>query len=75
MNQSELRRHLIKHIGIFQNYNTSDLADFAETIMKGCDINKDGKVSKKVILLFTLKTFNLIFLQELTVILIALSNQ
>ena len=25
-----------------------DLADFAQTIMKGCDINRDGKISKKV---------------------------
>ena len=33
---------------IFQDYDTSDLADFAETILKGCDTNKDGKVSKKV---------------------------
>ena len=45
----DLSRHLIKHIGTFQDYDTSDLADFAETIMKGCDTNKDGKVSKKVI--------------------------
>ena len=31
-----------------QDYDTSDLADFAETILKGCDTNRDGKVSKKV---------------------------
>ena len=30
------------------DYDTSDLEDFARTIMKGCDINRDGKVSKKV---------------------------
>ena len=36
------------HIVTLQDYDTSDLADFAQTIMKGCDTNKDGKVSKKV---------------------------
>jgi len=41
------------------DYDTTDLADFAQTIMKGCDTNKEGKVSKK----------------ELTVILMALANQ
>jgi len=41
------------------DYDTSDLADFAHTILKGCDTNKDGKVSKK----------------ELTMILMTLSNQ
>merc|ERR1719431_408137 len=41
-----------------KDYDTSDLADFARTIMKGCDINRDGKISKK----------------ELTMILIALSE-
>jgi hypothetical protein len=35
------------------------LADFEETILKGCDFNKDGKISKK----------------ELTMILLALSKQ
>jgi hypothetical protein len=25
-----------------------DLAAFKETIMKGCDTNRDGKISKKV---------------------------
>ena len=33
-----------------QDYDTSDLADFADTILKGCDTNKDGKVSRKVII-------------------------
>ena len=33
-----------------QDYDTSDLADFAHTILKGCDTNKDGKVSRKVII-------------------------
>jgi len=41
------------------DYDTTDLADFAQTIMKGCDTNKEGKVSKK----------------ELTVILMTLANQ
>ena len=31
-----------------QDYDSVDLADFAQTIMKGCDINRDGKISKKV---------------------------
>ena len=31
-----------------QDYDSSDLADFAKTIMKGCDTNRDGKISKKV---------------------------
>ena len=42
-----------------QDYDTQDLADFEETILKGCDFNKDGKISKK----------------ELTMILLALSKQ
>ena len=33
---------------VIQDYDSSDLEDFARTIMKGCDINRDGKVSKKV---------------------------
>ena len=33
-----------------QDYDTSDLADFADTILKGCDTNKDGKVSRKVMI-------------------------
>jgi len=41
-----------------KDYDTTDLADFAQTIMKGCDTNRDGKISKK----------------ELTMILIALSE-
>ena len=32
-----------------QDYDSSDLADFAKTIMKGCDTNRDGKISKKVL--------------------------
>ena len=31
-----------------QDYDSSDLEDFTRTIMKGCDMNRDGKVSKKV---------------------------
>jgi len=42
-----------------KDYDSADLADFAQTIMKGCDINRDGKISKK----------------ELTVILMALADQ
>jgi len=33
-----------------KNYDSEDLTDFAKTIMKGCDINRDGKISKKIIL-------------------------
>ena len=33
---------------ICQDYDSADLADFAQTIMKGCDMNRDGKISKKV---------------------------
>ena len=33
---------------LFQDYDSADLADFAQTIMKGCDMNRDGKISKKV---------------------------
>lgn len=43
----------------FQDYDANDLADFEETILKGCDFNRDGKISKK----------------ELTMILLALSKQ
>merc|ERR1719210_1769305 len=42
-----------------KDYDTKDLKDFEEIIMKGCDFNKDGKISKK----------------ELTMILLALSKQ
>ena len=33
---------------VFQDYDSADLADFADTILKGCDMNKEGKISKKV---------------------------
>jgi len=42
-----------------KDYDSSDLTEFEETIMKGCDTNKDGKISRK----------------ELTMILMALSDQ
>jgi len=42
-----------------KDYDSVDLADFAQTIMKGCDTNRDGKISKK----------------ELTMILMALADQ
>lgn len=42
-----------------KDYDTTDLKDFEEIIMKGCDFNKDGKISKK----------------ELTMILLAISKQ
>lgn len=42
-----------------KDYDSSDLSEFTETIMKGCDVNKDGKISKK----------------ELTMILMALAQQ
>lgn len=41
-----------------KDYDNTDLAHFAQTIMKGCDTNRDGKISKK----------------ELTTILLALSD-
>lgn len=41
------------------DYDATDLKDFEDTIMKGCDFNRDGKISKK----------------ELTMILLALSKQ
>jgi hypothetical protein len=43
----------------FQDYDNNDLADSEATILKGCDFNRDGKISKK----------------ELTMILLALSTQ
>lgn len=42
-----------------KDYDTKDLAEFQDIIMKGCDFNRDGKISKK----------------ELTMILLALSKQ
>jgi len=42
----------------FQDYDAQDLLDFEETILRGCDFNRDGKISKK----------------ELTMILLALSK-
>lgn len=41
-----------------QDYDAQDLLDFEETILRGCDFNRDGKISKK----------------ELTMILLALSK-
>lgn len=42
-----------------KDYDSADLTEFKETIMKGCDTNRDGKISKK----------------ELTMVLMALSEQ
>lgn len=42
-----------------KDYDTADLTEFQDAIMKGCDSNKDGKVSKK----------------ELTMILMALAER
>ncbi|CAG7827852.1 unnamed protein product [Allacma fusca] len=42
-----------------KDYDAQDLADFEETILRGCDFNRDGKINKK----------------ELTMILLALSKQ
>jgi len=41
-----------------KDYDSSDLTEFEQTIMKGCDVNKDGKINKR----------------ELTMILMALSE-
>ena len=43
---------------LLQDYDAQDLLDFEETILRGCDFNRDGKISKK----------------ELTMILLALSK-
>ena len=42
-----------------RDYDTTDLKDFEDTILKGCDFNRDGKINKK----------------ELTMILLALAKQ
>jgi Ca2+-binding EF-hand superfamily protein len=42
-----------------KDYDSTDLKDFEDTILKGCDFNRDGKINKK----------------ELTMILLALSKQ
>jgi len=42
-----------------KDYDATDLQDFEDTILKGCDFNRDGKINKK----------------ELTMILLALSKQ
>jgi len=42
-----------------RDYDTDDLKDFENTILKGCDFNRDGKINKK----------------ELTMILLALAKQ
>ncbi|XP_021966229.1 calbindin-32 isoform X2 [Folsomia candida] len=41
-----------------KDYDVQDLADFEETILSGCDLNRDGKINKK----------------ELTMILLAISK-
>lgn len=43
----------------FQDYDAQDLEEFQESILRGCDFNKDGKISKK----------------ELTMVLLALAKQ
>ncbi len=45
-------------VDTLQDYDAQDLLDFEETILRGCDFNRDGKISKK----------------ELTMILLALSK-
>ena len=52
-----------KYFKVKKDYDSTDLAHFAQTIMKGCDTNRDGKISKKVFL-FNLK-INLLFLNLL----------
>jgi len=42
-----------------KDYDADDLEDFHDTIMRGCDFNRDGKINKK----------------ELTMILLALAKQ
>ena len=51
-------RRLFCRLALFQDYDAQDLLDFEETILRGCDFNRDGKISKK----------------ELTMILLALSK-
>lgn len=43
----------------FQDYDAQDLAEFQESILRGCDFNADGRISKK----------------ELTMVLLALAKQ
>ena len=33
---------------MLQDYDASDLDEFSHTILKGCDVNKNGRVSQKV---------------------------
>ena len=35
---------------MLQDYDASDLDEFSHTILKGCDVNKNGRVSQKVFL-------------------------
>jgi len=56
----ELRAFLKDQLELVKkDYDTTDLQDFEDTILKGCDFNRDGKINKK----------------ELTMILLALSKQ
>jgi hypothetical protein len=43
---------------LFQDYDAADLREFENSILAGCDYNKDGKINKK----------------ELTMILLALAK-
>jgi len=56
---SQSNSHINNCILLLKDYDAQDLADFQQTILRGCDFNRDGKVNKK----------------ELTMILLALSKQ
>ena len=41
---------------MLQDYDASDLDEFSRTILKGCDVNKNGRVSQKVFILWKVQT-------------------
>ena len=46
---------------MLQDYDASDLDEFSHTILKGCDVNKNGRVSQKVLGIGNLKKIILLF--------------
>jgi len=39
---------------LFQDYDLSDLEEFRQAILQGCDFNQDGKINKKELTLVLL---------------------
>ncbi len=43
---------------IFQDYDAQDLNEFKNSLLAGCDVNRDGKISKNELKLVLLSVSN-----------------